>query len=95
MALPIVEQASKEKKFKSLDDIFSRENAKIEVVLDEQVDLDIFAEEYSQTIDVHRLTNIPGLKEQLGHVCDIQGKVKKKSECLLLSWLTRNFRNCD
>lgn len=73
MALPIIEQASKEGKFRSLDDIFSRENVKIQIVIDEEVDQDIFAEEYSKPIDVHRLTNIPRLIEQLGHLCDIKG----------------------
>lgn len=74
MALPILEQASKEGKFRSLDDIFSRENVKIEIVMDEKVDQDMFAEEYSKPIDVHRLTTIPGLKEQLAHLCDVKGK---------------------
>lgn len=74
MALPILQEASKEGKFRSLDDIFSRENVKIHVVLDEQIDEEALAEEYAKPIDVHRLTNITGLKEQLAHLCDIKGK---------------------
>lgn len=71
MALPILEQASKEDKFKTLEDIFSRENVKIEVVVEDEFD-DV-SEEYSKPIDVHRLTNIPGFIEQLGHLCDVKG----------------------
>lgn len=73
MALPILEEAGKDDKFRALDDIFTRENVKIHVVMDEELDGDLFGEEYSKPIDVHRLTNIPGLKEQLAHLCDIKG----------------------
>lgn len=93
MALPIIEQASKEGKFRSLDDIFSRENVKIQIVIDEEVDQDIFAEEYSKPIDVHRLTNIPRLIEQLGHLCDIKGIISHRYVLAFYSYYGV-FRNC-
>jgi hypothetical protein len=71
MALPILEQSSKDGKFKTLEDIFSRENINIEIVVEEEFE-DV-SEEYSKPIDVHRLTNIPGFTEQLGHLCDVKG----------------------
>lgn len=81
MALPILENASKDGNSKTLDDIFSRENVKIEVVVDDEEYLeDILAEEYEKPIDVHRLTNIPGFKEQLAHLCEIKGI---KNICIL------------
>lgn len=74
MGLPILEHASKEGKFKTLDDIFSRENVTLEVEVDNEHELtDALAAEYEKPVDVHRLTNIPGFVEQLAHFCDIQG----------------------
>jgi len=76
MALPILDEAYKKdnKKFKTLDDIFSRENVKLEIVGTETLDDEgITSEEYSKPIDVHRLTNITGFTKQLAHVCDVQG----------------------
>ncbi|KAI8088291.1 ribonuclease H2, subunit B [Thamnidium elegans] len=92
MALPIIEQASKEGKFRSLDDIFSRENVNIEVVANDFMDEEALAEEYSKPIDVHRLTNITGFKEQLGHLCDMKEItsnlfVYKLNEENALNWL--------
>ncbi|CEP10447.1 hypothetical protein [Parasitella parasitica] len=75
MALPILDEAHKkdDKKFKTLDDIFSRENVKLETVETETLDDEgITCEEYSKPIDIHRLTNIPGFTQQLAHLCDIQ-----------------------
>ncbi|KAL0140318.1 ribonuclease H2, subunit B [Mucor lusitanicus] len=75
MALPILDEAYKkdDKKFKTLDDIFSRENVKLEIVGTETLDDEgITSEEYSKPIDVHRLTNIPGFIKQLAHLCDVQ-----------------------
>ncbi|KAI9354735.1 ribonuclease H2, subunit B [Pilaira anomala] len=96
MALPILQEASKEGKFRSLDDIFSRENVKIHVVLDEQIDEEALAEEYAKPIDVHRLTNITGLKEQLVHLCDIKEIssnqfVYKLNEENALNWLNKKI----
>lgn len=74
MALPILHQAYlKDQKFKTLDDIFSRDNVTLEVV-GEIEDEDEIAEELAKPIDVHRLANIPGFIEQLGHLCDIKGR---------------------
>lgn len=78
MALPILLQVYQkdQTKFKTLDDIFSRENVNIEVVEPElEDDEDITADEYSKPIDVHRLTNISGFTQQLAHLCDTQGKI--------------------
>jgi hypothetical protein len=78
MALPILLQVYQkdQTKFKTLDDIFSRENVNIEVVEPElEDDEDITAGEYSKPIDVHRLTNISGFTQQLAHLCDTQGKI--------------------
>lgn len=78
MALPILDEVYKkdDKKFKTLDDIFSRENVKLEIVGTETLDDEgITNDEYSKPIDVHRLTNIPGFTQQLAHLCDVQGKL--------------------
>jgi hypothetical protein len=73
MALPILHQTYvKSQQFKTLDDIFSRENVALEVV--GELDEDALAEEFAKPIDVHRLATIPGFIEQLAHLCDIKGK---------------------
>jgi len=76
MALPILDEAYKKDntKFRTLDDIFSRENVKLEIVGTETLDDEgITSDEYSKPIDVHRLTNITGFTQQLAHLCDVQG----------------------
>lgn len=95
MGLPILERASKDDKFKTLDDIFSRENVVLEVEVDDEKDLeDALAAEYDKTVDVHRLTNIPGFVEQLAHFCDMQEIatnlfVYKLNQELVLQWLSK------
>ncbi|KAL9549176.1 hypothetical protein MBANPS3_005337 [Mucor bainieri] len=97
MALPILDEAYKkdDKKFKTLDDIFSRENVKLEIVGTETLDDEgITSDEYSKPIDVHRLTNIPGFTKQLAHLCDVQEIatdlfVYKLNHEKTLSWLVK------
>ncbi|CAO3646757.1 unnamed protein product [Mucor hiemalis] len=95
MGLPILEHASKEGKFKTLDDIFSRENVTLEVEVDNEHELtDALAAEYEKPVDVHRLTNIPGFVEQLAHFCDIQEiasnlLVYKLNQDMVLQWLEK------
>ncbi|KAI8645680.1 ribonuclease H2, subunit B [Parasitella parasitica] len=75
MALPILDEACKkgDKKFRTLDDIFSRENVRLEIVRTETIeDEGIISDGHSHPIDVHRLTNIPGFTQQLAHLCDVQ-----------------------
>lgn len=74
MALPILHQAYlKDNKFKTVDDIFSRENVTLEIVA-ESDDEEVEAEEQAKPIDVHRLATIPAFTKQLAHLCDIKGK---------------------
>ncbi|KAK4521787.1 putative secondary metabolism biosynthetic enzyme [Mucor velutinosus] len=99
MALPILDEAYKKdnKKFKTLDDIFSRENVKLEIVGTETLDDEgITSEEYSKPIDVHRLTNITGFTKQLAHVCDVQEiatdlSVYKLNHEKALDWLVKKM----
>lgn len=76
MALPILHTAYlKDQKFKTLDDIFSRDDVALEIVADSDDDEDFIMEERAKPIDVHRLATVPGINEQLQHLCDVKGKL--------------------
>lgn len=83
ICLPILERASVGNQFRTLDDIFTRDNVIIEH--DEEDDDD------DRPIDVHRLTNFVS-EDQLKHLCDVQDVgvlVYRLNEDLVLNWLVK------
>lgn len=77
VCLPILEKASLDNQFRTLDDVFTRENVEIEGEDGE--------------MDIHRLANIVPI-EQLAHVCDSKDvgvAVYRLNNDLVLDWLVK------
>ncbi|CEG77107.1 hypothetical protein RMATCC62417_11906 [Rhizopus microsporus] len=83
ICLPMLERASVGNQFRTLDDIFTRDNVIIE--RDEEDNDD------DRPIDVHRLINFVS-EDQLKHLCDVQDVgvlVYRLNEDLVLNWLVK------
>lgn len=67
--------AESEGKFRTLDDIFSIEN------------LGVPENDYTPAMEPHRLIELNGFKDQLAHLCDVQGRPSNRLLVHICIWI--------